>query len=76
MCDVVDIEASNVDGSVEGAVHGIGSMALQEIVEHIDIADPAKGVSMDGFREELDGSIYLCQPLAFGNVTCCRHWRS
>ena len=57
LCDVVDIEACNVDGSVKGAVHGMGSMALQEIVEHVNLANPITWISMDGFREELDSGL-------------------
>jgi hypothetical protein len=45
--DVLDTEGPGVDSSNEGLVEGGGAVALQKVVEHVDLAEPVVGTTMD-----------------------------
>lgn len=51
--DRFDIEAAEVDGGAKRTVEGVATVLLKELVETVDILDPAEGVVMDELGEDL-----------------------
>ena len=55
LSDILRVEPFDIDGGTESAVHRIAAVALQQIVQELDITDPTAWIGMDQFGKEFDG---------------------